>query len=81
MDWLLESLFYPSFLILLINFSKLHTTEPVDTLTFFWSLRACFLNNLQLELPGLPTERKTSLSSSQPPAPNKTGQKVKRHYY
>lgn len=51
MDWVFKSLFYPSILIRLINFSKPQTTETVNAPHFFLALWSLLFNNLQLKRP------------------------------
>lgn len=60
MDWVFKSLFYPSILIRLINFSKPQTTETVNAPHFFWPSGACFLIIYNWSVPSIPTEKKYS---------------------
>lgn len=46
MDWVFKSLFYPSILIHLINFSKPQITETVSAPHFLLALWSLLFNNL-----------------------------------
>lgn len=46
MDWVFKSLFYPSILIRLINFSKPQITETMNAPHFFLALWSLPFNNL-----------------------------------
>lgn len=80
MDWLFKSLFNPSILNLLINFSKPQTLN-LRTLYFLLVLWSLFFKQSATRGPWYPlphSERKHTPSARTNKTPNKAGNRVKR---